>query len=185
MKGYVRGSFWHTTTIESCHSTPKRGPIGTYPPVRPQPSKRYFGKFDLRHDERSALDVDDAELCASLVHGVRRRPGPRQLAWARRRGSAHPRSPDRGARSRPAGASAARPTWRARTPMWTADGGQVDGSAVTRHRSGTKTMWLPARRRAASTRGAFLVPISFASHGARGEHPPSAAVELHNVCAMA
>ena len=32
MKGYVRGSFWHTTTIESHHSTPKRGPIGTYPP---------------------------------------------------------------------------------------------------------------------------------------------------------
>lgn len=49
-------------------------------------------------------------LCASLVYEVRRRPAPRPLARARRRGSAHPRSPGRAAPNHPADASCARPT---------------------------------------------------------------------------
>ena len=52
-------------------------------------------------------------LWSILVFGFKRRPGPRPPERVRRRGSARPRSPGRDAPSRPAGASAARRTWRA------------------------------------------------------------------------
>ena len=65
-------------------------------------------------------------LWSILVFGFKRRPGPRPPERVRRRGSARPRSPGRDAPSRPAGASAARRTWRARRP-WRARSG-VTGS---------------------------------------------------------
>jgi hypothetical protein len=67
---YVRGSFWHTNTVESYFSILKRGLIGTYHHVSPQHLKRYLGEFDVRHNERSALGVEDAERAAKAVRGV-------------------------------------------------------------------------------------------------------------------
>lgn len=67
---YVRGNFWHTNTVESYFSILKRGLIGTYHHVSPQHLKRYLGEFDFRHNERTALGVDDAERAAKAVVGV-------------------------------------------------------------------------------------------------------------------
>lgn len=67
---YVRGNFWHTNTVESYFSILKRGLIGTYHHVSPQHLKRYLGEFDFRHNERTALGVDDAERAAKAVAGV-------------------------------------------------------------------------------------------------------------------
>ena len=49
---YVRGTFWHTNTVECYFSILKRGMIGTYHHVSPQHLKRYLGEFDFRHNER-------------------------------------------------------------------------------------------------------------------------------------
>lgn len=67
---YVRGNFWHTNTVESYFSILKRGLIGTYHHVSPQHLKRYLGEFDFRHNECTALGVDDAERAAKAVAGV-------------------------------------------------------------------------------------------------------------------
>jgi transposase-like protein len=67
---YVRGGFWHTNTVESYFSILKRGIIGTYHHVSPKHLKRYLGEFDFRHNERSALGVDDAKRARKAVAGV-------------------------------------------------------------------------------------------------------------------
>jgi transposase-like protein len=54
---YVRGTFWHTNTVEGYFSILKRGLIGTYHHVGPQHLKRYLGEFDFRHNERAAKAV--------------------------------------------------------------------------------------------------------------------------------
>lgn len=66
---YVRGDV-HTNTIESYFATMKRGIIGTYHHVSPEHLKRYLAEFDFRHNERTALNVTDAERATKAVAGV-------------------------------------------------------------------------------------------------------------------
>ncbi len=83
---YVRGTFWHTNTVENYFSILKRGIIGTYHHVSPQHLKRYLAEFDFRYNERVALGVSDwmrAEKLAKGIVGKRltyRRPRRQQAA---------------------------------------------------------------------------------------------------------
>ncbi|MGE0023636.1 MAG: IS1595 family transposase [Hyphomicrobium sp.] len=66
---YVRGDA-HTNTVEGYFSLLKRGITGVYHHVSPQHLKRYLAEFDFRYNERSALDVSDAERATKAVAGV-------------------------------------------------------------------------------------------------------------------
>jgi transposase-like protein len=66
---YVRGDA-HTNTMESYFSIMKRGIIGTYHHVSQQHLKRYLAEFDFRHNERSALGVEDAERTTRALRGI-------------------------------------------------------------------------------------------------------------------
>ena len=66
---YVRGDAY-TNTIEGYFSILKRGIAGTYHHVSQQHLKRYLTRFDFRYNERSALDVTDAERATRAVKGV-------------------------------------------------------------------------------------------------------------------
>jgi transposase-like protein len=67
---YVRAGFWHTNTVESYFSVLKRGLHGTYHHVSPAHLHRYAIEFDFRHNERSALGVDDAERALKALKGI-------------------------------------------------------------------------------------------------------------------
>ena len=67
---YVRGGFWHTNTVESYFSILKRGITGTYHHVSARHLKRYLGEFDFRHNERSALGIDDAKRAKKAVSAL-------------------------------------------------------------------------------------------------------------------
>ncbi|MEP4380357.1 MAG: IS1595 family transposase [Alphaproteobacteria bacterium] len=67
---YVRGTFWHTNTIESYFATLKRGIGGTYQHVSQQHLKRYLGEFDFRYNYRAALEVDDTERTEKALSGI-------------------------------------------------------------------------------------------------------------------
>ena len=67
---YVRGSFWHTNTVEGYFSILKRGIIGTYHHVSQQHLKRYLAEFDYRYNERAGLGVSDGERMAKSVGGI-------------------------------------------------------------------------------------------------------------------
>ena len=66
---YVRGEA-HTNTIEGYFSILKRGITGTYHHVSQQHLKRYLAEFDFRYNERSALEVTDAERATRAIKGV-------------------------------------------------------------------------------------------------------------------
>lgn len=66
---YVRGDV-HTNTIEGYFSIMKRGITGVYHHVSPQHLKRYLAEYDFRYNERSALNVTDAERAAKAVQGT-------------------------------------------------------------------------------------------------------------------
>ncbi|RUV96567.1 IS1595 family transposase [Mesorhizobium sp. M1A.F.Ca.IN.022.07.1.1] len=66
---YVRGDV-HTNTIEGYFSIMKRGITGVYHHVSPQQLKRYLAEFDFRYNERSALNVSDAERTVKAIAGV-------------------------------------------------------------------------------------------------------------------
>lgn len=66
---YVRGGV-HTNTIESYFALLKRGITGTYHHVSQKHLKRYLGEFDFRYNERTALEITDAERAAKAVKGV-------------------------------------------------------------------------------------------------------------------
>ena len=66
---YVRGDA-HTNTVESYFAILKRGITGTYHHVSQQHLKRYLAEFDFRYNERSALEVTDAERTVKAVRGV-------------------------------------------------------------------------------------------------------------------
>ncbi len=66
---YVRGDV-HTNTIEGYFSIMKRGITGVYHHVSPQHLKRYLAEFDFRYNERSALNVSDAERTVKAIKGV-------------------------------------------------------------------------------------------------------------------
>lgn len=48
----------------------KHGVTGVYHHESAQHLKRYLAEFDFRYDERSALDVTDAERTAKAIKGV-------------------------------------------------------------------------------------------------------------------
>ena len=66
---YVRGDA-HTNTVEGYFSILKRGIVGTYHHVSQQHLKRYLAEFDFRYNERTALEVTDAERAAKVVFGA-------------------------------------------------------------------------------------------------------------------
>jgi transposase-like protein len=66
---YVRGEA-HTNTVEGYFSILKRGITGTYHHISAQHLKRYLAEFDFRYNERSALEVTDAERAEKAVRGV-------------------------------------------------------------------------------------------------------------------
>jgi transposase-like protein len=66
---YVRGDA-HTNTVESYFAILKRGITGTYHHVSQQHLKRYLGEFDFRYNERTALEVTDAERTVKAIKGV-------------------------------------------------------------------------------------------------------------------
>jgi len=66
---YVRGDA-HTNTIEGYFSIMKRGITGVYHHVSAQHLKRYLAEFDFRYNERSGLNVTDAERATKAVAGV-------------------------------------------------------------------------------------------------------------------
>lgn len=66
---YVRGDI-HTNTIEGYFSIMKRGIAGVYHHVIAEHLKRYLAEFDLRYNERMALNVSDAERATKAVAGV-------------------------------------------------------------------------------------------------------------------
>ena len=53
---YVRGSFFHTNTVENYFSILKRGITGVYQHVGSQHLKRYVGEFDFRYNHRHLTD---------------------------------------------------------------------------------------------------------------------------------
>lgn len=66
---YVRNGV-HTNTIEGYFSIMKRGINGVYHHISQQHLKRYLAEFDFRYNERSALGVQDAVRCDTLVAGI-------------------------------------------------------------------------------------------------------------------
>jgi transposase-like protein len=64
---YVRGSFWHTNTVESYFALLKRGVYGTFHNISEVHLHRYLAEFDWRHNNRSLTDAErgDALLCAA------------------------------------------------------------------------------------------------------------------------
>ena len=81
---YVRGGFWHTNTVENYFSILKRGITGTYHHVSQQHLKRYLAEFDFRYNERSGLDVTDADRMEKSIRGI----VGKRLTYRRARGEA-------------------------------------------------------------------------------------------------
>jgi hypothetical protein len=68
---YVRGTFWHTNTIEGYFSILKRGITGTYQHVSQQHLKRYLGEFDFRYNTRDMTDMERTIVAAKGITGKR------------------------------------------------------------------------------------------------------------------
>jgi transposase-like protein len=76
---YVRGTFWHTNTIEGYFSILKRGINGVYQHVSQQHLKRYLGEFDFRYNTRKMTDWERAGIALKGIEGKRLTyGGPRQ-----------------------------------------------------------------------------------------------------------
>jgi transposase-like protein len=67
---YVRGTFWHTNTVEGYFSILKRGIYGVYHHVSPTHLKRYLAEFDFRYNARQARGVDDAARALKALRGI-------------------------------------------------------------------------------------------------------------------
>ncbi len=66
---YARGDVT-TNTIESYFSVFKRGMRGTYQHCGEKHLHRYLAEFDFRHNNRSALGVDDVTRVAKIAKGI-------------------------------------------------------------------------------------------------------------------
>lgn len=64
---YVRGTYWHTNTVEGYFSILKRGITGTYQHVSQQHLKRYLGEFDFRYNTRG---ISDGERTVEAMKGI-------------------------------------------------------------------------------------------------------------------
>jgi transposase-like protein len=74
---YVRGTFWHTNTVEGYFSILKRGITGVYQHCSQQHLKRYLCEFDFRYNERSVTDMERTDKALEGIRGKRltyRRP---------------------------------------------------------------------------------------------------------------
>ena len=86
-KEYVRGTFWHTNTVESYFALLKRGVYGTFHNVSEAHSHGYLAEFDSRYDNRKVSDVERAEELLHGGHGDRRGDvGPLKGATGHSRG---------------------------------------------------------------------------------------------------
>ena len=68
---YVRGTFWHTNSIEGFFSILKRGVYGTYQHVSEAHLHRYLAEFDFRHNEREGLGIDDVSRANIALKGAK------------------------------------------------------------------------------------------------------------------
>lgn len=68
---YVRGTFWHTNTVENYFSIFKRGVNGVYHHVSPAHLKRYLGEFDFRYNTRDVCDFTRADEALKGIGGKR------------------------------------------------------------------------------------------------------------------
>jgi len=59
-----------TNTIESYFSVFKRGMLGTYQHCAEKHLHRYLAEFDFRHNNRTALGVNDGERANELAKGI-------------------------------------------------------------------------------------------------------------------
>ena len=67
---YVRGSFYHTNTVENYFSILKRGITGVYHHVSADHLKRYLGEFDFRYNYRTKLGYTDRERTTIALKGI-------------------------------------------------------------------------------------------------------------------
>lgn len=68
---YVRGTFWHTNTVENYFSILKRGIVGTFHHVSQQHLSRYVAEFDFRYNERKIPDAMRADAALRGIVGKR------------------------------------------------------------------------------------------------------------------
>jgi len=68
---YVRGTFWHTNTIEGYFSILKRGITGVYQHVSQHHLKRYLGEFDFRYNGRKISNAARTEAALKGIVGKR------------------------------------------------------------------------------------------------------------------
>ena len=61
----------HTQTVESYFSVFKRGMRGTYQHCKEKHLHRYLAEFDFRHNNRSALGVEDKERARKATIGAK------------------------------------------------------------------------------------------------------------------
>lgn len=67
---YVRGTFWHTNTVEGYFSILKRGIYGVYHHVSEAHLKRYCVEFDFRFNTRTKLGWTDMMPAEKLAAGI-------------------------------------------------------------------------------------------------------------------
>jgi transposase-like protein len=66
---YVRG-IASTNRVENYFSVMKRGLIGTYHHVSSAHLQRYLSEFDFRYNNRSALEISDAQRLDTALKGI-------------------------------------------------------------------------------------------------------------------
>ena len=71
IKEYVRGTFFHSNTVENYFSILKRGVTGNYQWVSAKHLKRYLGEFDFRYNSRDMSDLERAALATKGIAGKR------------------------------------------------------------------------------------------------------------------
>ncbi len=71
IKEYVRGSFYHSNTVENYFSILKRGINGNYQWVSAKHLKRYLGEFDFRYNTRDVTDFERTAIAAKGIQGKR------------------------------------------------------------------------------------------------------------------
>ena len=71
IREYVRGSFYHSNTVENYFSILKRGITGNYQWVSAKHLKRYLGEFDFRYNTRDMTDFERTVIAAKGIQGKR------------------------------------------------------------------------------------------------------------------
>lgn len=86
---YVRAFFWHTNTVENYFSIFKRGVYGCYFHVSDQHLHRYAAEFDFRHNNRSALGIEDIERADLILKGAKGKRRTYRTTRGSRQAEAH------------------------------------------------------------------------------------------------